>query len=122
MLCRVSLIAAAAMVLGGCYSWEPAPLSPRRVVEFERPGVVRAHLASGETLLLLNPIIRGDSVVETGQHCTSGRCVERTDAVLLNDVVSVDQRAFSGAKTFGWTLIGVLGILTVGLLASPPGL
>lgn len=126
MLRRLSLLVLTTMSLGACYSWQASPIAPRTLIEVDRPDVVRVHASYGQELVLLHPIVRSDSISETGTLCTNGRCVERTGTVALLDVREIDTRSFNAAKTLGVSLLSLLAGLTFavgvtgGVLGSGP--
>ena len=118
MLRRLSLLFLTTMPLGACYSWHPSPIAPRTLIEVEQPDVVRVRTSAGRESVLLHPIIRRDSISETGTLCTNGRCVERTSTVALFDVQEVDTRGFNAVRTVGASLLSLLGALTFAVVVS----
>jgi hypothetical protein len=51
------------LYLGGCYTWRPAAVSPRRLIEEERPSQVRISGPDIPLVVLRTPRLEGDSAV-----------------------------------------------------------
>lgn len=78
--------------LAGCTRWEPTVVSPRTVVEGEKPSAVRVTRADGSRIEVEKPLIRSDSIL-SGEGCervftSDGRaaCSAATPSVALSDV------------------------------------
>jgi hypothetical protein len=69
--CRLRPIALSLLILhlGGCTTWRPAPLEPRRQIDEERPPIVRVVRQSGRPLVIRNPRVARDSIATVSGPC-----------------------------------------------------
>jgi hypothetical protein len=91
-----------------CSSWKVTPVAPRALVQESRPDAIRVTPLRKTSVILLDPIIRGDSVV--GRLEPFG---PRDTAVFLGDVVTVKTRQFDLFKTLRLTAATVGGLIVV---------
>ncbi len=109
--------------VAGCTTWTPVTPSPRAVSE-EAPRRVRATTLDGATVVLENPVIRGDSIVEVLRTCElrssrSGRsaCREAEGARLsMTDITALEvARSDVGKFVVGLMLTSAaVGLVVVG--------
>jgi hypothetical protein len=113
-----------ALHLGGCTRWEPTTVSPRVLIEEERPSAVRVTRADGTRVELDDPLIRADSISMPREDCeraftSDGRaaCVGVT-SVALDDVQALDLRRPDAVRTVAALVLGpvvflgaVLGVI-----------
>ncbi|MYE15606.1 MAG: hypothetical protein F4Y07_03895, partial [Gemmatimonadetes bacterium] len=59
LLCTVLILG----VASACRTWQPATMSPERLIATERPERVRVTVPGGATVTLRNPIVVNDSIV-----------------------------------------------------------
>ena len=52
-------------LLTGCHSWQPTTVSPRTVILEELPSGVRFRLPDGDTMIVMDPLMRNDSILST---------------------------------------------------------
>ena len=81
--------------LTGCYSWQPATVSPRQFIEEEQPGQIRIVQADGERMELRNPRIESDSL--TARIFSNLRT--GTVRIALADITAVEWRRLHVGKT-----------------------
>ena len=108
-----------AMHLNGCYSWQPATLSPRQFIEEEEPGQIRIVQTDGERMELRNPRIEADSLTAR----ISTRLRTGNVRIALSDIDSIEARRFSVARTLrNIGLYFLLSALSFRLLLEHTGL
>ena len=89
------LIAALLLVLvTACHSWQPATVSPRRLIVEEEESPIRVILRDGTELTLRDATIRSDSII-------TGRVRFGTEDLLVRDVSQVEVQRFSLFRTVG---------------------
>ena len=82
--------------LGACTTWRPATVSPQQLIREEQPSSVRITLTSGETITVIDPIVRNDSI----------------GGIPLSDVSTVEVRRPDPLGTFGlFALLTTLAIV-----------
>jgi hypothetical protein len=81
--------------LTGCYSWQPATVSPRQFIEEEQPGQIRIVQADGERMELRNPRIESDSLTAR----IFSRLRTGTVRIALADITAVESRRLQVGKT-----------------------
>lgn len=90
--------------VGACTYWQPTSLSPRQVVEQERPRRVRVTTVDGEQQHVRRPRVRSDSLA-------SGDPRRAGEPIPLSEIRSLEIQRFSGKKTLGLVLVvGVVGL------------
>ena len=92
--------------LTGCYSWQPATVGPRQLIEEEAPGLIRIVQTDGEQMELRNPRIESDSLTAR----ISTRLRTGTVRIALTDITAVQARRFSTPKTWGAVVLTGAGL------------
>jgi hypothetical protein len=91
--------------LGGCMTWQPSPIAPRRLIEEERPSRVRVIRPNTPPLVIRNPRIENDSIAVVSGQCRRlpGRNVRYTcptrSLVALDELFLLEVPRPSGART-----------------------
>ncbi|MDE0730095.1 MAG: hypothetical protein OSB36_04115 [Longimicrobiales bacterium] len=88
-------------LLTGCHSWQPTTVSPRTVILEELPSGVRFRLPDGDTMIVMDPLMRNDSILSTEAG---------TVPIALQDVSGLEVRRFSTRKTIVFAA-GILGVM-----------
>ena len=100
-----------ALLLTACHSWQPTTVNPPEWTPDEHPSSARVTLTNGDTVTILRPSTRNDSIVGLGG------ADETTDTtavgVALQDVGLVEVRRFSVLKTAG-LVVASYGSIVVG--------
>ena len=94
----------AALLIGlltGCHSWQPTTVSPRTVILEELPSGVRFRLPDGDTMIVMDPLMRNDSILSTEAGMVP---------IALQDVSGLEVRRFSTRKTIVFAA-GILGVM-----------
>ena len=102
MRIRVPAIAALLIVLlTGCHSWQPTTVSPQTVILEERPSGVRFRLPDGDTVTVMDPLMRNDSILSTEAGMIP---------IASQDVSGLEVRRFSARKTIVFAA-GIVGVM-----------
>ena len=102
MRIRVPAIAALLIVLlTGCHSWQPTTVSPQIVILEERPSGVRFRLPDGDTVTVMDPLMRNDSIFGTDAGMVP---------IASQDVSGLEVRRFSTRKTIVFAA-GIVGVI-----------
>ena len=88
-------------LLTGCHSWPPTTVSPRTVILEELPSGVRFRLPDGDTMIVMDPLMRNDSILSTEAGMVP---------IALQDVSGLEVRRFSTRKTIVFAA-GILGVM-----------
>ena len=88
-------------LLTGCHIWQPTTVSPRTVILEELPSGVRFRLPDGDTMIVMDPLMRNDSILSTEAG---------TVPIALQDVSGLEVRRFSTRKTIVFAA-GILGVM-----------
>ena len=88
-------------LLTGCHSWQPTTVSPHTVILEERPSGVRFRLPDGDTVTVMDPLMRNDSILSTEAGMVP---------IALQDVSGLEVRRFSTRKTIVFAA-GILGVM-----------
>ena len=88
-------------LLTGCHSWQPTTVSPRTVILEELPSGVRFRLPDGDTMIVMDPLMRNDSILSTEAGMVP---------IALQDVSGLEVRRFSTRKTIVFAA-GILGVM-----------
>jgi hypothetical protein len=117
---RVSALFMMVLYLTGCATWRPVTLSPRQLIEEQRPGVIRVIQADGTRLDLRNPSIHSDSVTAVFRVRASSR-VFRQDTIRISlvDVTAVEVRRLSVTRTILLIPVGGLAVMLAACLSNP---
>ena len=94
----------AALLIGlltGCHSWQPTTVSPHTVILEELPSGVRFRLPDGDTMIVMDPLMRNDSILSTEAGMVP---------IALQDVSGLEVRRFSTRKTIVFAA-GILGVM-----------
>ena len=92
-------------LLTGCHSWQPTTVSPRTVILEESPSGVRFRIPDGDTMTVMNPLMRNDSIFSTAAGMVP---------IASQDVSGLEVRRFSVRKTivFAASIVGTMIIWT----------
>ena len=90
-------------LLTGCHSWQPTTVSPRTVILEELPSGVRFRLPDGDTMIVMDPLMRNDSILSTEAGMVP---------IALQDVSGLEVRRFSTRKTIVFAA-GILGTMII---------
>ena len=92
-------------LLTGCHSWQPTTVSPRTVILEESPSGVRFRIPDGDTMTVMNPLMRNDSIFSTAAGMVP---------IASQDVSGLEVRRFSARKTivFAASIVGTMIIWT----------
>jgi hypothetical protein len=100
--------------LTGCYSWQPATISPRELLKEEQPGQIRILHADGTRIELRDPRIETDSL--------TARIFDRLRTgdvrIALSDIYSVEARRISTPLTMGAVVLTGAGLAVALVWAS----
>lgn len=94
-----------AIHLAGCTYWQPATVAPRELIEIDQPSLIRITPASGESLVIQSPSIRGDSIAGVRPRS------RETRGILLSDVRSIEVSHVSAGRTLG--LVVLTGVVAL---------
>ena len=88
-------------LLTGCHSWQPTTVSPHTVILEERPSGVRFRLPDGDTVTVMDPLMRNDSILSTEAGMVP---------IASQDISGLEVRRFSTRKTivFAASIVGVI--------------
>jgi hypothetical protein len=102
---RQLIVALFITLLTGCHSWQPTTVSPRTVILEESPSGVRFRIPDGDTMTVMNPLMRNDSILSTEAGMVP---------IASQDVSGLEVRRFSARKTivFAASIIGTMIIWT----------
>ena len=121
----VTLAAPLCVLLVGCVTWEPSAVSPRKLIDEQRPVSVRVWQADGASLTVHDPRIEKDSIVVVDGTCRSvGRDLYRryvcpTSAIIALDDVRVIEMRRPDRKRMTLLSFAILGpLVTLALAAS----
>ncbi|HJR16014.1 MAG TPA: hypothetical protein VJ808_04105 [Gemmatimonadales bacterium] len=111
---RVAAMITLAQVAGACMSWQTQEASPEQLLAENPPDQVRVTRADGSTVLIVKPLISGDSLTGTlpGSAPDSGRPL----SLPLADVRSVEVRRVNAGRTA--LLVAGLGLTAVAVVAA----
>ena len=87
-------------LLTGCYNWQPTTVSPQTVILEERPSGVRFRLPDGDTVTVMDPLMRNDSILSTEAGMIP---------IASQDVSGLEVRRFSARKTIVFAA-GIVGL------------
>jgi len=90
-------------LLTGCHSWQPTTVNPRAVILEERPSGVRFRLPDGDTVIVMDPLMRNDSILFTEAGMLP---------IASQDVSGLEVRRFSARKTIVFAA-GILGTMII---------
>ncbi len=103
---------ACVVVLAGCSSWRIEPFTPRRVIESQRPDVVRVIHTDGRRSVVRYPEIRADSLF--GSPGFRGRRTQPVTAVPISEIQALETSRGSPGMTLGvvvaMTYLGRVGM------------
>ena len=91
------------VLLTGCHSWQPTTVNPRTVILEERPSGVRFRLPDGDTVIVMDPLMRNDSILFTEAGMLP---------IASQDVSGLEVRRFSARKTIVFAA-GILGTMII---------
>jgi len=98
---RQLIVALFITLLTGCHSWQPTTVNPRTVILEESPSGVRFRIPDGDTMTVMNPLMRNDSILSTEAGMVP---------IALQDVSGLEVRRFSTRKTIVFAA-GILGVM-----------
>ena len=111
--------------VSGCMTWQPSPLSPRRLIQEEEPHKVRVTLPDSTPLVVRNPLIEDDSIAVVSGQCRRlpGRTVRYScptrALVALDDVAAIEvERRARGRTLLLFAPLLIFGTLAVAYYAS----
>jgi hypothetical protein len=92
-------------LLTGCHNWQPTTVSPGTVIQEERPSGVRFRMPDGDTVTVMDPLMRNDSIFSTEAGMLP---------VASQDVSELEVRRFSARKTivFAASIVGIMIVWT----------
>jgi hypothetical protein len=99
--------------LSACHKWVQLEPPVDRAIVQEKPGTVRLTLADTSQIVLVDPGVKGDSLIGTLPETGWMRKDPQTVAVNLQDVQEIHERRTKVAATIGLTL----GAMVVALAA-----
>jgi hypothetical protein len=99
-------------LLAGCKTWQPATLSPERLLSEEQPAAVRVTVAGGSTMTLKNPMIVNDSIVSSAAPPPGLAFPLPRLGVVSVDVRALEVARFSPGRTLG--LVAVIAAASIG--------
>jgi len=123
---RLRPVAAAllAVHVQACVTWQPAPGSPRQLLEGEPPSRVRVTTVDGVTVVVAQPAIANDSIVGTTRDCRDITTPEGhricapittvSSIASLDDVVLLEVTKASAKRTLTGVLL--VPVVAFGLL------
>ena len=119
--CRAIAVVLLTLHLAACTSWQPTAVSPRRLIEEERPQSVRVTRFDGTNLVARNPVIRNDSIAVVSGECRRLPGLEpryscpTSPLVALDDVRGIAVRARSSwvNPAFGLGMLFGVGLLVM---------
>jgi hypothetical protein len=95
--------------LSACHSWVPTAVSPRQLIEAERPGRIRISRGDGTDLVVRDPSIKNDSIAALSEECRLSpnlaarqlctSTVGTTALVALDEVRTFEVRRLHEART-----------------------
>ena len=88
-------------LLTGCYNWQATTVSPQTVILEERPSGVRFRLPDGDTITVMDPLMRTDSIWGTDAGMMP---------IASQDVSGLEVRRFSARKTIVFAA-GIVGVM-----------
>ncbi len=103
---RIRVPAIAALLIGlltGCHNWQPTTVSPQTVILEERPSGVRFRLPDGDTVTVMDPLMRNDSILSTEAGMIP---------IASQDVSGLEVRRFSARKTIVFAA-GIVGVMVI---------
>ena len=104
--------------ISACASWQPSTVSPRQLIQEERPQAVRVTHIDGRSQVIRNPTIARDSVAVVSGECrrvqgTRGRYqCPTTGLMALSDVREIEAQVPSRATAL--IFMGVVVTAMVG--------
>jgi len=98
--------------VSGCTSWRPTTVSPRELIEEQRPSHIRVTRVDGERVELQAPDLRGDSLASSNPE-------SRSTAVAISDIHSVEVRHYSFWKNY-FLILSVVSAVAIPLSATVP--
>ena len=102
--------------LVGCTAWEPIAVGPSELIQGERPESIRVHYSDGQQVVLSQPGLRNDSIVDMDpMRCSAGVC-DRPGAAPLDGITTVEVRRVSVGRTVLNVVGGVAAVFVIGLL------
>jgi hypothetical protein len=120
--CRTPALLMLVLHVGACTTWTPVTLTPPgEFVSEEEPKVVRATGSDGTRVVLENPRVRNDSIVEVKERCdmpfggAEPVCqLSEGTALDLSDVSGLEVGRTDVGKFVGGLLLVSLGVVVVG--------
>ncbi|MCH7532616.1 MAG: hypothetical protein IIB36_12785 [Gemmatimonadetes bacterium] len=106
-------------LLAGCRTWQPATVSPERLIAEQRPSSVRVTVSGGATITLKHPLIINDSIVSSEAPAAGATFVPPRLGVLSGDVRSLEVARFSPVRTIA--LIATIAAVSVGWARAAGG-
>ena len=106
---RLGLLAAVLAPTPGCSTWRSSAAGAAEVSAMA-PERARVTLRDGSTVVLVSPVVQGDSLVGTARP-KGGEPVRF--AAPVSDVVLVETRGFSTGKTLGAVALGAVTVAAV---------
>ncbi len=101
--------------LSACHKWVQLEPPVDRAIVQEKPGTVRLTLADTSQIVLVNPGVKGDSLIGTLPETGWKRKDPQTVAVNLQDVQEIHERRTKVAATIGLTLGAMVVALAAGV-------
>lgn len=86
-------------LLAGCKTWQPATVSPERLIAEERPSSVRVTGSGGIRMTLRNPRLVNDSIVSSESAPPGATLAPPRVGVAREDVRSLEVARFSPGRT-----------------------
>jgi hypothetical protein len=112
--CRPAALLLLVLHLAGCYTWRPTSVSPREAIDQEQPRRVRVTRPDSTTVVVIAPVIVGDSIAESTEVCSRTfegvppRCRQTVSNVLaISEVVGLEVQRVSAARTAGLVTFAV---------------
>jgi hypothetical protein len=116
--------------VSGCTGWHTRDVAPEVLVSESQPYKIRVRRTDGSRLVLIDPAIQGDSIIErphrfnpvpdsTAPNVPSTTLMEFRAGLPLVDVREIQTRGFSVGKTA--LLVSGVGLVALVLLAETVG-
>jgi hypothetical protein len=102
--------------MAGCTAWEPIGVGPSELIQGERPESIRVHYADGQQVVLSEPSLRNDSIIDlSSARCSTGSC-DGPRAAPLEGITTVEVRRVSVGRTVLNVVGGMAAVFVIGLL------
>jgi hypothetical protein len=111
--------------LGACVTWKTQEASPQQVLADEQPDKMRVTLADGSRVVLLEPVVSGDTLTGIGEARRTHQGYEPVGrlSIPLDDVADVAVRKGDFLKSVV-LMLGIavaVGVAAVFVLRCPEG-